>query len=74
MRDACRSWLPLLQKDCHDLGIGVDVSLRFRTPLKVVDGKSTVTQAKQTVRHSTDLCLRAVQKRLSAAAKELKVA
>lgn len=49
MREVSRQFLPMIQSDCKNLEIGLEISLRYRQPLKVVAGKCTVTEAKDTV-------------------------
>lgn len=73
MREVSRAHLGPIRDRCTELGIGIDISLRFRTPLKVVAGKSTVAQAKESVRRSTELCLTAVHKRLGVCAEAIGV-
>lgn len=71
MREACRAVLPDVLDDCRALNIGADISLRFRAPLRIVAGKSTLAQARLGIRRSTDMCLRAVRRRLPEAAHAL---
>lgn len=72
LREVSRSQLPEIRSICQQLGIGVDIGLRFREPLKVVAPKATVQQAKERVRRSAELCLKAVKKRLPDTAREVR--
>ena len=68
MREVARHALPDLQAQCRDLGIGVDVSLRFRSPLRTTAEMVTLSCAKDSVRRSAQLCVQALRKRLPSAA------
>ena len=63
MRECARAALPKIRNVCGDLGVGLDISLRYRTPL-LVQGNVTVAEAKQNVRRSTELVITALFKRL----------
>ena len=55
--------LPQIRDVCVKQGLGLDISLRYRTPL-LVRGDITVAQAKDNVRRSTELAIAALFKRL----------
>lgn len=74
MREVARHNLPQFSEQCLSLGVGLDVSLRFRTPLRVGLNKTTRTQAKLLTRKSTMLCMQAIQKRLPKLAQEFSCA
>lgn len=63
MRECARSALPAMRVACARQGFGLDVSLRYRTPL-LVRGDVTVAQAKALVRRSTELVIAALFKKL----------
>ena len=71
MREVARHALPDLQAQCRDLGIGVDVSLRFRSPLRTTAEMVTLSCAKDSVRRSAQLCVQALRKRLPSAAQAM---
>ncbi|MGN1209918.1 MAG: ribonuclease P protein component [Duodenibacillus sp.] len=71
LREVSRIELPAIRSICEELGIGVDISLRYREPLKIVAPKTTVQQAKDRVRRSAELCLKAVRRRLPDSAQQL---
>ena len=59
MRECARVILPQIRDVCVKQGLGLDISLRYRTPL-LVRGDITVAQAKD----STELAIAALFKRL----------
>ena len=63
MRECARQALPEMRRRCAEKGIGLDISLRYRTAL-LVRGETTVAAAKATVRRSTDLAIAALFKKL----------
>ena len=63
MRECARVILPQIRDVCVKQGLGLDISLRYRTPL-LVRGDITVAQAKDNVRRSTELAIAALFKRL----------
>lgn len=63
MRECARVILPKIRDVCVKQGLGLDISLRYRTPL-LVRGDITVAQAKDNVRRSTELAIAALFKRL----------
>lgn len=63
MRECARVILPQIRDVCVKQGLGLDISLRYRTPL-LVRGDITVDQAKDNVRRSTELAIAALFKRL----------
>ena len=63
MRECARVILPQIRDVCVKQGLGLDISLRYRTPL-LVRGDITVAQAKDNVRRSTELAIAALVKRL----------
>ncbi len=71
LREESRQTLPALRKDCERFGIGLDVSLRFRVPLRTTGARVTLGQARELVRRSTRLCLSAMRRRLEGAARAL---
>ncbi len=64
MREEVRHALPDFESRCRALGVGLDVSLRFRTPLRTSGAATTQAQARALVRGSCKLCLKALSKRL----------
>lgn len=68
LREEARHALPVLVERCIRLGIGLEVSLRWRTPLRTTGAKVTEGEAKKLARRSTSLCLKALDRRLDAAA------
>lgn len=63
MRECAREALPRMRDVCDKQGLGLDISLRYRTPL-LVRNEVTVAQAKENVRRSTELAIAALFKRL----------
>lgn len=63
MRECARAALPRMRDVCDKQGLGLDISLRYRTPL-LVRNEVTVAQAKENVRRSTELAIAALFKRL----------
>ena len=63
MRECARAALPRMRDVCDKRGLGLDISLRYRTPL-LVRNEVTVAQAKENVRRSTELAIAALFKRL----------
>lgn len=63
MRECARNAWPKMRCVCAEQGIGLDISLRYRTPL-LVQGKTTVAEAKTNIRRSTELAIAALFKRL----------
>ncbi len=63
MRECARKALPEMRHVCTRLGLGLDISLRYRTPL-LVQGNTTVAGAKGNIRRSTELAIAALFKRL----------
>lgn len=68
LREVARHSLPVLAERCSQLGVGLDVSLRWRTPLRTTGVKVAEGDAKALARRSASLCLKALEKRLDAAA------
>lgn len=64
--------LPEFAAVCKENGVGMDISLRLRSPLREVGRKITVADAKESVRSATDNCLRSLIKRLPKAIREFK--
>lgn len=63
MRESARAALPELRRMCERQKIGLDISLRYRTPL-LVQGGVTVPEAKENIRRSTELVIAALFKRI----------
>ena len=63
-RDVSRHDLPQFRSLAEELGVGLDIGLRIRRPLKNIGRDVTVDAAKKAVRSGTEACLRAVKKRL----------
>ena len=68
MREVARYSLPDIQKQCRNLDIGIDISLRYRSSLRTTGGQVTLSAAKRSVRRSAQLCLQALCKRLKSVA------
>lgn len=66
MRECAREALPEVRALCAERGVCADISLRWRTPLRV-QGETTVADAKALVRRSTELAIAALFKRLRTA-------
>ena len=56
--------LPQFRSLAEELGVGLDIGLRIRRPLKNIGRDVAVAAAKASVRSGTEACLRAVKKRL----------
>ena len=69
MRECVRHALPTIVENCKEHQVGAEISLRMRSSLKSVGSAVSTAQAKAMVRGSVQACLRAVIKRLPAAAK-----
>ena len=63
-RDVSRHDLPQFRSLAEELGVGLDIGLRIRRPLKNIGRDVAVAAAKASVRSGTEACLRAVKKRL----------
>lgn len=63
-RDVSRHDLPQFRSLAEELGVGLDIGLRIRRPLKNIGRYVAVAAAKASVRSGTKACLRAVKKRL----------
>lgn len=63
-RDVSRHDLPQFRSLAEELGVGLDIGLRIRRPLKNIGRDVAVAAAKASVRSGTEACLRVVKKRL----------
>lgn len=72
MRECSRMALPEISAICAKHGVGLDISLRLRGPIKNVGRTMSVDEAKSVVRKGTQLCLSALRKRLKAVIQEAK--
>ena len=63
-RDVSRYALPQFRALADEFGVGLEIGLRIRRPLKNIGRDVTVAAAKTAVRSGTEACLRAVKKRL----------
>ena len=63
-RDVSRHDLPQFRVLADEFGVGLEIGLRIRRPLKNIGRDVTVADAKTAVRSGTEACLRAVKKRL----------
>lgn len=63
-RDVSRHDLPQFRALAEELGVGLEIGLRIRRPLKNIGRDVAVAAAKVLVRSGTEACLRAVKKRL----------
>ena len=63
-RDVSRHDLPQFRALAEELGVGLEIGLRIRRPLKNIGRDVAVAAAKTVVSSGTEACLRAVKKRL----------
>ena len=63
-RDVSRHDLPQFRSLAEELGVGLDIGLRIRRPLKNIGRDVAVAAAKASVRSGTEASLRVVKKRL----------
>ena len=69
MRECARKELPALREECLAGNTGLDISLRWRAPLKGVGKTVTLSEAKAAVRGSTEACLEQVRRSVGAASR-----
>lgn len=63
-RNVSRHDLPQFRALAEELGVGLEIGLRIRRPLKNIGRDVAVAAAKASVRSGTEACLRVVKKRL----------
>lgn len=72
MRECARLTLPDIALICARNGVGLDISLRLRGPIKDVGRSLPVEEAKRLVRKGTKQCLNALKKKLKSVIQEAK--
>lgn len=65
LRDCARHELPAIARQCRERGVGMDVTLRLRTPFRRISPDGGVDQIKARVRRSAAACLDALMKKIS---------
>ncbi len=64
LRECARHQLPAIAAQCRERGVGMDVSLRLRTPYRTIAGKGGIAQIKAQIRRSAQACLDALNKKI----------
>ena len=65
LRDCARHKLPAIARLLGECGVGMDVSLRLRTPYRSISPEGGTQQIKARIRRSAQACLDALMKKIS---------
>ena len=65
LRECARHELPAIARLCRERGVGMDVSLRLRSPFRSISPQGGIDQIKAKVRRSAQACLDGLSKKIS---------